>query len=44
MSSKKGKKSEKQNKTPEVIQIEERPTEKEIVTGKGLFESDWYEI
>lgn len=41
MASKKGKKAEKQNKTPEVVQAEERPVEKEIVPGKGFYENDW---
>ena len=40
MAARKGKK-EKQAKTPEVTQVEERSTEKEIAPGKGFYESDW---
>ena len=42
MASKKGRKSEKQNKTPEVVQAEERPAEREIVPGKEFYENDWF--
>ena len=41
MASRKGKKAEKQPKTPEVVQPEERPVEKEIVPGRGFYEKDW---
>ncbi len=44
MASKKGRKSEKQNKTPEVVQIEERPAEREIVPGKEFYENDWFVV
>ena len=41
MASKRGKKSERTSKTPEVSHVEERPTEKELIPGKGFYERDW---
>jgi hypothetical protein len=43
MASRKGKR-EKQSKTPEVSQVDEQQKEKEIVPGKGLYESQWMKL
>lgn len=41
MASRKAKKEKLVNKTPEVTQVDDQLKEKEIIPGKGFYESHW---
>ena len=42
MASRKAKKEKLVNKTPEVTQVDDQLKEKEIIPGKGFYESHWW--
>lgn len=42
MASRKAKKEKLVNKTPEVAQVEDQLKEKELIPGKGFYESHWW--